>query len=57
VLSSAYAGEGNKEKALATLEKTLAQGYRDFGAIDHSPYFDSLRSDPRFQQLLRRYRQ
>jgi serine/threonine protein kinase/cytochrome c-type biogenesis protein CcmH/NrfG len=55
-LSSAYAGRGDKEKALATLQKALAAGYRDFAAIDASPYFSSLRSDPRFQQLIRQYR-
>jgi len=45
-----------KEKALATLQKALNAGYRDFAAIDASPYFSSLRWDPRFQQLTRRYR-
>ncbi len=55
-LSSAYAGRGDKEKALATLEKALAAGYRDFAAIDASPYFSSLRADPRFQQLISHYR-
>ncbi len=55
-LSSAYAGRGDKDKALEALQKALAAGYRDFAAIDASPYFSSLRSDPRFQQLIRRYR-
>jgi len=55
-LSSAYAGRGDKEKALAELQRALTAGYRDFAAIDASPYFSSLRSDPRFQQLIRRYR-
>ncbi len=56
LLSSAYAGRGEKEKALATLEKALAGGYRDFAAIDSSPHLASLRFDPRFQRLIRRYR-
>ena len=55
-LSVAYAGRGDKEKALAELQKTLAAGYRDFVAIDASPHFSSLRSDPRFQELIRKYR-
>jgi non-specific serine/threonine protein kinase len=55
-LSSAYAAHGDKEKAMATLQKALNAGYRDFAALDASPYFSSLRSDPRFQQLIRRYR-
>jgi non-specific serine/threonine protein kinase len=56
VLGSIYAGRGDKEKAFAELQKALEAGYRDFAAIDASPHFASLRSDPRFQQLLRRYR-
>jgi serine/threonine protein kinase/Flp pilus assembly protein TadD len=55
-LSSAYAAEGDQEKALAMLQKSLNAGYRDFAAIDASPYFSSLRSEPRFQKLLQRYR-
>jgi adenylate cyclase len=55
-LTAAYAAKGDKEKALATLQKAFDAGFRDFAAIDASPYFASLRSDPRFQQLLRRYR-
>ncbi len=57
VLSAIYAGRGDKEKALAELQKTFEAGYRDFAAIDASPHLVALRSDPRFQQLLRRYRQ
>jgi tetratricopeptide (TPR) repeat protein len=57
LLSSIYAGRGDKEKALAELKRALEEGYRDFAAIDASPHFASLRSDPRFQELLRRYRQ
>jgi eukaryotic-like serine/threonine-protein kinase len=55
-LSAAYAAHGDKEKALATLQKTFELGFRDFAALDSSPYFSSLRSDPRFQQLAQRYR-
>jgi serine/threonine protein kinase/tetratricopeptide (TPR) repeat protein len=55
-LSEAYAARGDKDKALAALQKTLEMGYHDFGALDSSPYFSSLRTDPRFQQLVARYR-
>jgi eukaryotic-like serine/threonine-protein kinase len=52
-LGSFYAGSGDKEKALASLQKSFALGYADFPAINANPAFSSLRSDPRFQQLLR----
>ncbi len=55
-LSAAYAAHGDKEKALATLQKSFEAGFHDFTALDASPYFSSLRSDPRFQQLTQRYR-
>jgi eukaryotic-like serine/threonine-protein kinase len=54
-LGSFYAGSGDKEKALATLQKSLDLGFRDFPAIDANPGFSSLRDDSRFQQLLRRF--
>ncbi|MGB0034199.1 MAG: protein kinase [Candidatus Acidiferrales bacterium] len=55
-LSAAYAAKGDKEKALATLQKAFDAGFRDFTAIDAAPYFSSLRNDLRFQQLIKRYR-
>jgi len=55
-LSAAYAAHGDKEKALATLQKAFDAGFHDLAALDASPYFSSLRSDPRFQQLTQRYR-
>ena len=56
-LSCAYAGKGDKEKALSVLKKAFELGYRDFAAIDASPQFASLRSDLRFQQLAAKYHQ
>jgi eukaryotic-like serine/threonine-protein kinase len=56
-LSAAYAAKGDKEKALAALQRTFSLGYRDFVSIEKSQYFASMRSDPRFQQLIRRYQQ
>jgi eukaryotic-like serine/threonine-protein kinase len=53
-LSFAYAGRGDKEKALLELQKAIDVGYRDSAAINSSPYFDALRSEPRFQELLHR---
>jgi serine/threonine protein kinase/Flp pilus assembly protein TadD len=55
-LGAAYAARGDREKALATLQKAFDAGFHDFTALDTSPYFSSLRTDPRFQQLTLRYR-
>ncbi|HEX9221719.1 MAG TPA: protein kinase [Candidatus Acidoferrales bacterium] len=55
-LSFIYAARNDKEKALATLQKALEAGYRDFSALDSNPYLESLRKDPRFQQLIGHYR-
>ncbi len=55
-LSAGYAGKGDKEQALRTLQKALELGFRDFAAIDAAPYFSSLRDDSRFKQLIQRYR-
>jgi non-specific serine/threonine protein kinase len=51
-LSAFYAGNGDKEKALTSLQKSFDLGYADFAAINANPAFSSLRNDPRFQQLL-----
>jgi len=55
-LGAAYAARGDREKALSTLQKAFDAGFHDFTALDTSPYFSSLRTDPRFQQLTLRYR-
>ncbi len=51
-LSSFYAGNGEKEKALATLQKALDMGFRDSAAIKANPDFASLRADPSFQRIV-----
>ncbi len=55
MIATIYAGLGNKEKAFDFLEKAYQERSPDI------PYFlkadlriDTLRSDPRFQDLLRR---
>jgi tetratricopeptide (TPR) repeat protein len=49
-----YIAVGDKEKALAWLEKAYAQHSPVLVALKVEPGYDSLRSDPRFQDLLRR---
>jgi eukaryotic-like serine/threonine-protein kinase len=55
-LSEAYSGRGDKEKALASLQKALEMGYRDFGTLDTNAYFDGVRGDARFGALVKKYR-
>ncbi|MGD0403409.1 MAG: protein kinase [Candidatus Acidiferrales bacterium] len=54
-ISSAYAGKGDKEKALVALQNSFKLGFRDFRALDASPYFKTLRDDPRYKQLVQQY--
>jgi hypothetical protein len=45
---------GNKEEALADLEKAYSGHFGIMTTLKVEPTFDPLRSDPRFQDLLRR---
>jgi tetratricopeptide (TPR) repeat protein len=49
-----YAGLGDKDKAIEQLEKDYQLGDPTFKYAAVEPYFISLRSDPRFVDLLRR---
>jgi len=50
-----YTGLGEKNQAFAWLEKVYDEhSWRELGEVRVSPMFDSLRSDPRFANLLRR---
>ena len=55
-LGATYAAKGDRTKALETMQKAFQAGFSDFAALDNSPYFAALRMDPRFQQLIQRYR-
>ncbi len=54
VIVLAYVGLGNNDQAIAWLEKAYAQHSNGLTALKVDPAFDPLRSDPRFQDLLRR---
>ncbi len=51
-----HARRGEKAPALAALEEALAGGYDDFDLVDADPALAPLRSDPRYAELLKRYR-
>ena len=54
VLGATCACVGEKEQALAWLERAYAEHSNGLTSLKVSPAFDSLRNDPRFQSLLRR---
>lgn len=54
MLSVAYIGLNEKEKAFAWLEKALRERSSSITALRVEPVYDPLREDPRFQDLLRR---
>jgi len=50
----AYVGTGNKDQAFAYLERAYLQHSSTLVTLKVEPRFDPLRSDPRFEDLLRR---
>jgi TolB-like protein/Tfp pilus assembly protein PilF len=53
-VAALYAQLGEKERALYWLERAFAQHSGFMPGLKAEPFVDSLRSDPRFQDLLRR---
>jgi hypothetical protein len=49
-----YAGLGEKDEALRWLEKGLEERDHDMAFLKRWSMFEGLRSDPRFQDLVRR---
>ncbi len=53
-LAILYAGLGKKEKALQSLERAYTAHDPQLQHLPKEPAYDSLRNEPRFQDLLRR---
>jgi TolB-like protein/DNA-binding winged helix-turn-helix (wHTH) protein/Tfp pilus assembly protein PilF len=53
-IAGIYAGLGEKDQAIANLEKAYEQREQGLAVMKREPMFDPLRSDARFQELLRR---
>jgi serine/threonine protein kinase/tetratricopeptide (TPR) repeat protein len=53
-IAEAYMRIGDKEKAIDWLEKAFDEHDSGLVSLGVEPMFDSLRSDPRFQEILRR---
>jgi TolB-like protein/DNA-binding winged helix-turn-helix (wHTH) protein/Flp pilus assembly protein TadD len=53
-IALAYVGMDNKDEAFAWLQKTYSEHSNALTALKVDPIYDPLRSDPRFQELLRR---
>ncbi len=48
----AYALQGNRALAVATLRQAVAQGWRHYWSMHSDPRWNSLRSDPEFGEIL-----
>jgi TolB-like protein/Tfp pilus assembly protein PilF len=55
-IASIHAAAGDTDAALTALESSLETGFRDFAALDASPYLAAIRSDDRYRALLARFR-
>jgi hypothetical protein len=49
-----YAGLGDKDEAFAWLDKAIADRESGLEFVKTDPSYDSLHSDPRFKNVLRR---
>ncbi len=53
--ASAFAVDGNTEKALASLNEAIERGYEEFEAMRNDPDFESLRKNSAFVALLEKH--
>jgi cytochrome c-type biogenesis protein CcmH/NrfG len=56
-LACAYSAHGEQDKALSAMKNAFDSGFRDFTAIEASPYLTGLRAEQRFRELAAKYRQ
>jgi eukaryotic-like serine/threonine-protein kinase len=54
-LACAYSASGDQDNALTTMKQAFDAQFRDFGAIEATPYLAKLRSDPRFAAMVAKY--
>ena len=54
LIAKVYAGLGDKDQAFAWLERAFEDRYFLLVWLNSEPQFDSLRSDPRYRDLMRR---
>ena len=54
--AAVHSAAGNPDAALQSLEVALDKEFRDFVNLEASPYFASLRDDPRYKNLIDRYK-
>lgn len=55
-MSFVYAERGEKELALAELEKAFQAGYSYFDFVESSSHYHSLRNDKEFRALISKFR-
>jgi len=55
-IGAAHAGLGEVDEALAAVELGLNRGFSEIDAIEGSPYFATIRDDPRFKALVATYK-
>jgi len=54
-LAGNYSQQGKKDEALSYLEKALKENLTYFPGINNDPNFDNLRSEPRFQAIIKKW--